>query len=223
MNFRPRFLALCALVISSFGVANAAVVQQEHLARAALTEATIATLQVEASQAKAGQQFAQSEARREKSNKDRLLKMYPVQQRRVAAVLRDMEAHDYRPLIDAQVYRSAAQQADLVRRGHSKVYYSFHNVTGKGGKPESLAADVVDAAKLWDADRAFWLKLNSSALAHSSTTGIAWGLSTAQRQRLALAIATREWNYNGPLGWDTAHVQARGLTIAQAKRGLRPQ
>lgn len=221
-----RLLALFGVTSLSLGVANAATVYQvqvAHLAQESIARSTIATLQSQTAQAKAAQQFAESETRRARVNSERLLKMYPVQARRVAAVIKDLEGHKYRPLIDAQVYRSAAQQADLVRRGHSKVYYSFHNVTGKTGRPESLAADVVDAAKFWDADRAFWMKLNSSAHAHSSTTGVAWGLSTANRARLAAAIAGKNWDYKGLLGWDTAHVEPRGLTISQAKKGARPQ
>lgn len=180
------------------------------------------------SYAASSQQFAQTELRRVRLNSERLLKMNPIQGRRVAGVIRDLESHQLRPLIDGAVFRTPAEQAALVRKGYSKTYFSFHNAYRLDPKtrrvlPDSLAADVVDADRLWNVDRSFWLKLNSAALAHGSTTGIAWGLSTVNRQRLALAIATKEWHYKGPLGWDTAHVQPYGMTVAQAKRGVRPK
>lgn len=170
-----------------------------------------------------------SEARRQADNAARLQKIYPTLRPKVAAVLSDLEHHGHRPLIDFQVHRTPAEQAALVRKGYSHTYYSYHNVTGPKskqfpkGRPESLAADITDCRWFWNSPQPFWLKLARSAEMHDMNTGIYWGLPTVQRQRLRLAIATQEFDYRGPLGWDTAHIEARTVTLSQAKRGLRPK
>lgn len=163
------------------------------------------------------------ELKRGRDNTARLARMHPAMQPKVRAVLSDLEAHGYRPLIDGQVHRTPAQQAALVRKGHSKTYYSFHNVTGKNGRAESLAADITDARWAWQSGHVFWLKLSASAYSHNLGTGIDWGLSTTQRERLREAIRRRNFKYRGALGWDTAHVQVKGITLPQARRGVRPR
>ena len=197
-------------------------------AQAVVAKAQALAARAQLAQTKELQKYTASELRRVRLNSERLLKMNPTQGRRVAAVIADLEGHKLRPLIDVQVFRTPAQQRALVAKGYSKTLFSFHNayrLDPRTGKvlPDSLAADIVDFDRQWRAPKSFWLKLNSAALAHSSTTGIDWGLSTKNRQRLALAVATKEWSYPGPLGWDVAHTQPRGLTIPQAKRGVRPQ
>lgn len=155
-------------------------------------------------------------------NAARLLKLNPAMRRKVAAIIADLEAHGYQPLIDAQVWRSPAQQAKLKAQGRSKVSYSFHNCTTRAGLPDSLAADITDARYGWESPKAFWLTLAAAAQAHGCTTGIYWGLSVDKRIKIRKAIARRDFNALVELGWDTAHVEPSGLTLDEAKAGKRP-
>lgn len=163
---------------------------------------------------------------RTRDNEARLQKINPALRPKVAAILADLEEHKYQPLIDSGVWRSPSQQAAKVRAGVSKTLFSHHTATTKDGKPDALAADITHKPWGWantKANRTFWLKLASSAQAHGMTTGIYWGLSQANRNKIKAAIKAKNWNYSGPLGWDTAHAEVVGISIMQAKAGKRPK
>lgn len=159
---------------------------------------------------------------RKQANTERLQLINPGMRPKVAAVIGDLEQHGYRPLIDKGVWRSQAEQAKKVAQGVSTVYYSYHNVTTPDGRPDSLAADITDNRWFWSSPKPFWLTLAGAAEAHGLTTGIYWGLSQADRNKIRQAIKVRNWNANVPLGWDAAHVEPANFTIAQAKAGKRP-
>jgi hypothetical protein len=165
---------------------------------------------------------------RKSNNETRLLKLNPYMRPKVAAVVSDLERHGLKPLIDGAIFRTPAEQAALVRKGHSKVLYSYHNANSCDGRPrpcnpkaDALAADIVDGQLFWKAGTPFWLKLASSAESHDLESGIYWGLSQAKRQTIRNTIRAKRWNDRPVLGWDTAHVEARGLSLAQAKAGKR--
>lgn len=164
------------------------------------------------------------EAIRHQRNAEGLAKMVPSMRPKVAAIIRDMESHGKYPVINADVWRSPARQAQLKAQGFSKVSYSFHTVTGKGNKPESCAADIACFYKGWGVTPDFWLLLAASARTHQLETGVKWGLKPYDRLRIDAAIARRDWNAKLPLGWDTAHVQPTSgtLTLGQARAGRRP-
>ena len=159
---------------------------------------------------------------RRQLNAARLQKVHKGLHRKIEAIIDDMEGHGYRPIIDKNVWRSPAEQAAIKRAGRSKVSYSFHNVTTKDGKPDALACDIVDVNYQWNAPKHYWLKLAASAEAHGMETGIYWGLGLINRARLRKAIKERNWAYNGPLGWDAAHLQPKGISILAARLGKRP-
>lgn len=164
------------------------------------------------------------EAQRKADNTSRVAKLNPYMQPKVKAILTDLESHGYRPLIDNGVWRTPAQQAAKLAAGVSTVSYSFHNAS-KAGKADSLAADITDIRWGWDNETShkdFWLKLAASAESHNLTTGIYWGTSDANRKAIHAALAKRNWAAPISLGWDQAHVEPTGITLSQAKRGLRP-
>jgi hypothetical protein len=165
---------------------------------------------------------------RRSNNATRLQELNPYMRPKVAAVVSDLERHGLKPLIDGAIFRTPAEQAALVRKGHSKVLYSYHNANTCDGrarpcspKADSLAADIVDGQLFWSAGTPFWLKLASSAQSHDLDSGIYWGLSEARRKMLRDVIESKQWNAQPRLGWDTAHVQVRGLSLVQAKAGKR--
>ena len=152
-----------------------------------------------------------------------LAKMNPVMSLKVAAILRDLEGKGLLPKIDGQVWRSPAQQAELKRKGFSKVSFSFHTCCTSKGEPDSLAADIVCAKTGWDAPKSFWLMLAASARAHGCETGIEWGLNKVQRALIETVLGQRNWSAKYVIGWDAAHVQPKGITLAQARAGRRPK
>jgi hypothetical protein len=65
--------------------------------------------------------------------------------------------------------------------------------------------------------------LAASAQAHNLESGIYWGLRADQRAAITAAIAAQNWQPgNISLGWDTAHIQVKGISLLQAKWGARP-
>jgi hypothetical protein len=164
------------------------------------------------------------EARRVSQNASCIAKMSPVMRPKIRAVLTDMESAGFKPIIDLAVYRTPAEQLKLYRAGHSKVTYSYHNATSKSGKPDSLAADIVDQRFGWTgkAPRLYWFLLARSGLVHDLYSGSHFGLSTSQRTKFRAALVLRDLAYSGPIGWDPAHLEPRGLSLAKAKAGLRP-
>lgn len=160
---------------------------------------------------------------RDKLNAQRLQKVYVTLRPKLQAVLDDMEGHGWQPLIDAAVHRTPAEQLALFNKGYSKTKFSFHNCTGKGNTPESLAADITDARHGWSSPSKFWLMLTASAEAHGLSTGIRWGLSKAERQTIDKALASRNFDAKINLGWDTAHVEVQGISLLAARLGKRPK
>jgi peptidoglycan L-alanyl-D-glutamate endopeptidase CwlK len=156
-------------------------------------------------------------------NNKMLQRINPRLRPKIAAVISDLEGHGDQPLIDSGVYRSPAEQMQKFRAGFSKVRWSFHNATSKTGAPDSLAVDITDARYGWDSPQSFWLRLAASAQAHGLECGIYWGLKAHQRAAITNAIAAQNWTPgNISLGWDTAHLQVKGISLRQAKWGKRP-
>lgn len=129
---------------------------------------------------------------------------------KMAAVFRDMEGAGYNPRI-AETLRTVEQQREKVRLGYSKTMKSDH-LPGEDGL--SRAMDMCDKDKGWGASRAFWLTLGRCALLHGLEWGGLWGLSLIQRAKLKRFLTDRSkpWNphnWQGPLGWDTAHCAGR--------------
>jgi hypothetical protein len=167
-----------------------------------------------------------SDTIRRDNNEKRLAKIHKPLQPKFRAVLTDLEAHGYKPQIDAAVWRSKAEQAALVAKGNSKVYFSYHNASTPQGKPDSLAADITDARWGWKSNastRGYWLRLANSGRVHGLHSGAYFGLSTANKTKLKSSLIARNFLYSGPIGWDPAHLEAAGVSLNEAKAGKRPK
>ncbi len=163
------------------------------------------------------------DAARHARNAAKLLELNVWFRPKVAAILRDLEGHGWRPRIQ-EAWRSQADQLAAYNAGRSKVKWGYHNATRPDGLPDALAADIVLDDHPYEEHREFLLKLYSSARAHGLETGAVFGISATARMRLMAAVSEARWDYDGPLGWDPWHVQPTPatLTIAQARAGKRP-
>ena len=162
------------------------------------------------------------EADRLARNKQRLTECFPTFAARVAQVIKDMEAKGFRPRIQA-AHRTIAEQAEAVRDGFSHVLFGFHNVTGAGGKPESLAVDMLDDDNPIDPPRKYLITLSSVAQKNGLQSGIFFDLKPdAARKKLQKAIDELNFDTSIKMGFDPTHLEPTGLTIAQAKAGKRP-
>ena len=139
----------------------------------------------------------------------------------IESVLREMEAAGYRPRVQ-EAWRSAADQLKAYNAGTSRVQYGFHNVTASDGTKESLAADIIDDDRPLTAKTDFMLHLAAAAERNGLTTGIRWGLTDVQSKAIDAAIAAQTWTVPIHVGWDSLHVEATGLTVAEARAGKRP-
>jgi hypothetical protein len=156
-------------------------------------------------------------------NKERLGECFPTFAARVAGVIKDMEALGFRPRIQA-AHRTIADQKKAHDQGFSHVLFGFHNVTGKNGKPESLAVDMLDDDHPDETvSRKYLITLASIGQKHGLASGIFFDLKPpAARKTLQDAIDEHNFDKNIKIGFDPTHLEATGLTIAEAKAGKRP-
>jgi hypothetical protein len=161
------------------------------------------------------------ESARQQRNQQRLTECFPKFAKRVKAVIQDLEAQGFRPRIQ-DAHRTIANQLIAFQNGFSKVKFGFHNVTSTNGKPESLAVDLLDDDKPLNPTRRYMILLAASAQANGLNSGIFFGLPQSLRQGLRNAIQNRDFNPAIKIGFDPTHIEASGLTIAEAKAGKRP-
>lgn len=158
---------------------------------------------------------------RKAQNAAMLLELYPSVRVRVAAVIKAMEGVAFRPRIQ-QAWRSPEEQLAAFRSGHSKLKYGFHNVTGAGGKKESLAVDLIDDDQPLKSRLSYLLRLAFFARAQGLKTGILWGLPQDLARGVNEAIEAQRWDAQVKIGWDPAHLEPSIGAPAQAKAGWRP-
>ena len=162
-----------------------------------------------------------TESARRARNAQRLTELHSAFATRLLRVVEALEADGVRPRVQ-DAWRSPADQLAAFESGHSKLRFGFHNVTGPEGQPESLAVDLLDDNKPTALGRRYLLRLAAAAGEQGLTTGIRWGLPTPLHDAIDAAVAAKDWSAPVKLGWDPAHVEVTGITVAQARAGARP-
>lgn len=162
-----------------------------------------------------------NETARKQRNQQRLTECFPKFAQRVEAVINDLEAQGFRPRIQ-DAHRSIEDQLKAFKNGFSKVKFGFHNVTGANGKPESLAVDLLDDDKPLSPSRRYIILLAEAAQAHGLHPGSFFGLPAPLRKGLTKAIQDHNFDSNVKIGFDPTHIEASGISIAQARAGERP-
>jgi len=171
-----------------------------------------------------------TDADRQERNALLLAQCWPPFADKVAVIISRMESERWRPRVQ-QAWRSPAEQAEDVRKGVSTVLFGFHNVTAAGGKPESLAVDLVDDDAPLAAQWGFITRANELAARLGLMTGILWGkkgdrfpLSEVEKARIVNATSTGDWSLVKPqrVGFDALHIQPVGLKPREAQAGKRP-
>jgi hypothetical protein len=153
-------------------------------------------------------------------NRRHLVQCHPAFRHRLSLVIARLQMLGERPRIQ-QAWRSPAEQMEAFTTGHSKLKWGFHNATALDGTPEALAADVLDDDHPLNPSRAYLFALARESRAVGLTTGIDWGLPTAIKVALARALV-HDVAWDGKIGWDACHVESTGITVAQARAGIRP-
>lgn len=136
-----------------------------------------------------------TEHERTSRNNAKLLEVHPKLRPKVAAILRDLEGHKYRPRIQC-AFRSVIEQRRAFNEGHSQLRWGFHCAMSAGGGPQALAVDILDDNAPLKPSARFIDCLRRSAESHGM---------------------------DAPFDWDPCHVEVTGITIAQARKGVRPQ
>jgi hypothetical protein len=164
-------------------------------------------------------------------NQERLALVDETIRPKVQAVLTLLEYRNYQPLIASEVFRSPQKQLELFQRGVTKVRWGFHCATTRDGQAGSLAADIIDADKGWNMNNEFWLRLGKAAFDEGLHWGGFFGLTRNLERLLVVAF-----NFGDPVeyfrqqrlplekvkkGWDPAHLEVKGLSIAEARAGVR--
>jgi hypothetical protein len=162
-----------------------------------------------------------TEEQRKERNTQRLTECNPIFRRKVGAILADLAGHGWRPRIQ-EAWRSPARQKQLLADGFTKVGWGMHNAATEDGKPDSLAVDILDDDQPNHESTRFLLMLAASAKAHGCVTGIDWGLAQEDRDTIRSAIASRDFDAKIEVGWDPCHVQIGGISVQEARTGVRP-
>lgn len=139
----------------------------------------------------------------------------------VRRIITSLEAQGFRPRIQ-DAWRSLEDQKKAKESGNSGVLFGFHNPTGAGGVKEALAVDLLDDDKPLASRKHYLIALAIAAQDNGVDTGILWNLKTAPRNAVKAAIAARNIHADVALGGDPTHIEPVGITIAQAKKGVRP-
>jgi len=161
------------------------------------------------------------EAARRQRNKQRLGECFPAFRTHLDRVLKALEADGFRPRIQ-DAFRSIQDQLVAFNSGTSKLKFGFHNVTGAGGTKEALAADVLDDNKPLAPGTRYLLALAQAARAHGLETGILWNLPSALARGVEAALAAGNLAAPVKVGFDPTHVQVTGMTVTEARAGVRP-
>jgi hypothetical protein len=106
----------------------------------------------------------------------KLQSMHPDLAPKVRLVLAALKERGFQPKL-FYGWRSVAVQAELAASGHSTVKFSFHNAQTKEGKPNSYAADIIDARYAWSKkaqEAGFWDALGEEARKQRLVWGGEW-------------------------------------------------
>lgn len=162
-----------------------------------------------------------TEPARKARNEERLKELYPTFAARLRRVIKDLEADGVRPRIQ-DAWRSPEDQLKAFNNGNSKLKFGFHNVTGAGGKKESLAVDMLDDNAPLKPSTEYLMRLAAASRKHGLVSGILWGLPAPLQKGINDAIAAKNFKAVVKVGWDPTHIEPTGITPAEAKAGKRP-
>lgn len=121
----------------------------------------------------------------------------------VERVLADLRAKSFRPKI-FYAWRSVEVQRELVRKGRSKVRFSFHNAQRPDGTPRALAVDIVDRRWGWGAaadQRGFWDALGEIAQQLDLVWGGTWTFKDLAHVQLLPNRELRRVRRESGLAW----------------------
>lgn len=107
------------------------------------------------------------------SQEKKLLSLEANFRSKVKGVLEALTKGGFQPKI-FYGWRSVAVQQELVKKGRSKVKFSFHNAQMPDGTPKSYAADIIDQRWGWNPaaeTNGFWKALGQEA----NKRGLVWG------------------------------------------------
>ena len=133
----------------------------------------------------------------------------------------ELEKAGFRPRIQ-DAWRSEVDQLKAYNAGRSELEFSFHNITGKDGKKEALAVDLLDDNAPIKVGSVYVLRLAGAAKHHGLTTGARFGVPPNVNKAIDDAIDQENWKALVKFGWDPCHVQPTGITVDQARAGKRP-
>lgn len=143
---------------------------------------------------------------------------------RVRAILAALEARGFRPRIQC-AWRSPQDQALAHAHGNSRLAFGFHNTTTADGQADALAVDVLDDDSPITPGMTFLAALAIEAARVGCQTGILWGLPPTLASRLRELLEAEDLATAAQFskrGWDPCHVEPRLISVAQARRGVRP-
>ena len=158
---------------------------------------------------------------RDEKNAERLLLIDPSIRQAVHEVLNGMSRDGHLPVIAADVWRDPARQLELYNQGKSELKWGFHCACLPDGSPGSLAADIIDYERGWNVPLYWWAHIGYHAWQNNLGWGGYFGLTEEMRASLAQSIQKQNFEAVTKIGWDGAHCEVSGLSVSDARKGIR--
>lgn len=103
----------------------------------------------------------------------KLESMHPELRPLVQGVVAGLSKRGFQPTI-FYAWRSVVKQLEIVKKGNSKVKFSFHDIQKMNGTPDAYAADIIDKRWAWSkaaAQHGYWKALGEEA----KKQNLSWG------------------------------------------------
>lgn len=136
------------------------------------------------------------------SQQKKLTSLNPIFRQKVQTLIQRLKSQGFQPKVFFG-WRSVVVQQELVRKGKSRVKFSFHNAQKPDGTPNAYAVDIIDKRYAWSKEakeKGYWAAQGEGA----KNLGLTWG-----------------GDWKNP--WDPAHVQLYAnamLGVIKRRSGL---
>jgi hypothetical protein len=158
---------------------------------------------------------------RRRHNAACLDELFPTFRDRVLGIIDVLEQQGCRPRIK-EAWRSRQEQLRRFKAGDARMKFDLHNVTGKNGEKEALAADLLDDDAPDFPSTRFLLLLAAAARWHGCQTGILTDLEEDAQAEIIAAMDRKAFDAPIRPGREPTRVVPLGITAPEARHGKRP-
>lgn len=150
-----------------------------------------------------------------------LQELFPTFRDRVLGIIDFLEDQGLRPRI-REAWRSREEQMRRFKAGDSRIKFGLHNLTGKNGTKEALAAHLLDDDAPDAPSSRFLLMLAAAARRNGCRTGILTDLPEDAQAEIVAALDRSNFDAPVRVGRAPSYIAPLGITVPEARHGKRP-